>query len=314
MSITLFFLIPIGMLAVVWALCFVGCTFPTIGYANPYTQVILGETDLVAYWPLNDTTEATAVDLTGHGHNGTYTDPPAYPAFTAGGDTSTAIPNPALALQQPSIVKGDVAISESDDGGINYTPASADFDGYYVSIPWSTQPPVDLTTFTFEAWVQPGWSTSDPPATYLLFDTRTPDFTGFAVYIGNNNNWGVIIGNGAGFTQTDSGQPVVFGFPSYVAVTCDASKTVNVWINPLAVTASPTKQIENSGYAPVDQSAALAFFIGAGVPFVPPRTTDNGTGSPLFPFIGNIQDVALYDGVLSNTDIQSHYMTGFAIP
>jgi len=218
MSIILFFLIPIGMLAVVWALCFVGCTFPTFTFTNPYTQVILAETDLVAYWPLNDAAEPTAVDITGHGHNGTYTDPPAYPAFSDGTDTSNAMPHSALALQQLSIVKGDTAISESDDGGINYTPASADFGGYYVTIPWSTQPPVDLTTFTFEAWVQPGWSASDPPASYVLFDTRSPDFTGFAVYVDNNNNWGVIIGNGTTFTSTDSGQPVEQVMPTDLIV------------------------------------------------------------------------------------------------
>jgi hypothetical protein len=29
MSTTLFFLVPIGMLAVVWSVCFVGCVFQT---------------------------------------------------------------------------------------------------------------------------------------------------------------------------------------------------------------------------------------------------------------------------------------------
>jgi hypothetical protein len=92
MSTTLFFLVPIGMLAVVWSLCFVGVCFPTSGVSQPYSNTILQETSLVAYWPLSDlpntplptgapalpppppgsTGLGTAVDFTGKNHNGTY--------------------------------------------------------------------------------------------------------------------------------------------------------------------------------------------------------------------------------------------------
>src|SRR5690348_1050380 len=54
MSTTLFFLIPIGMLAVVWSLCFVGCVLPVSGLPDPYSNQILSTTGLLAYWPLSD--------------------------------------------------------------------------------------------------------------------------------------------------------------------------------------------------------------------------------------------------------------------
>ena len=48
MSTTLFFLLPIGMLAVVWSVCFVGCVFQTGGLEQPYSNNILAEASLVA--------------------------------------------------------------------------------------------------------------------------------------------------------------------------------------------------------------------------------------------------------------------------
>jgi Concanavalin A-like lectin/glucanases superfamily len=246
MSTTLLFLVPMGLLAVAASLCFVGCGYPNFQF-DTYTQIILGETSLIAYWPLNEPMgSTTAVDLTGHGHNGTYTHPPAYPAFSAPGATSPAIPNPTLVQGQASIVKGDGAISansDGDDGGdLNYNPACVDFEGDYVSIPWSTQTSVDLTKFTLEAWVEPGWSASDLPASHVVFDTRTPNFTGFGLYVDDQNNWSVSIGNGTVFTEYESNQPIVFGSSSYVAVTCDSSGTVNLWVNPLSATPAPTKR------------------------------------------------------------------------
>ena len=88
MGTTLFFLAPIGMLAVVWSLCFVGCFLNAQGVPSPYSDTIVVRSGLVAYWPLSDllgtlnTKGATskAGDLSGNGHDGTYTIPPPYPS------------------------------------------------------------------------------------------------------------------------------------------------------------------------------------------------------------------------------------------
>ena len=315
MSTALFFLVPIGMLAVVWSACFVGCAFPTSGLPGgtdttptPYSNLILAEKpNLVAYWPLNEPMGATqANDLSGNGHNGTYTTPPAYPfvSSTTGTApaTSLAIASPTLAQGQGSLVGGDTGTGDQ-----NTSPSSVDFDGSYVSIPWSTQIQTGLAQFTIEAWVQPGWSATDPAATYVLFDTRTPDFTGFAVFVGDDGNWAAIVGNGTTFVPIGSGQMIQFNSATYIAVTCDASGNVNFFINPTSDTAPAFP----STYKGVDQSQAT-FFIGAGVPFQPLRTTANGTGSPLFAFNGQIQDVALYDIALQGSDILSHFQNGNA--
>src|SRR5580704_15893268 len=102
MSTTLFFLIPIGMLAVVWSFCFVGCVFQTGGLAQPYSNNILAEASLVAYWPLSDfpnsqlpagapalpppppgsTSVGIALDISGKNHNGSYIIPPVYQSGT----------------------------------------------------------------------------------------------------------------------------------------------------------------------------------------------------------------------------------------
>ena len=63
MSTTLFFLVPIGMLAVVWSVCFVGCVFQTGGLEPPYSNAILEESSLVAYWPLSDFTATCRVNM-----------------------------------------------------------------------------------------------------------------------------------------------------------------------------------------------------------------------------------------------------------
>src|SRR4029077_21083714 len=152
MSTTLFFLVPIGMLAIVWSFCFVGACFPTGGLPGPpYSNTILAEPSLVAYWPLSDlpgaarapppgsTSVGTAADLSGNGHPGTYIDPPAYMPGAAIPQIGT---NPTLNLHQASIVPGDAFAPGSKN-----LPACVDFEGGYVSIPWAANSPA-LTDFT----------------------------------------------------------------------------------------------------------------------------------------------------------------------
>src|ERR1700722_17732676 len=168
MSTTLFFLVPIGMLAIVWSLCFVGVCLQTSGLAQPYSNTILAEPSLVAYWPLSDfpnsqlpagapalppppqgsTSAGIAADLSGKNHNGSYINPPAY---MAGATIPQIGTTPTLNLHQASIVPGDAFAQGSKN-----LPACVDFEGGYVSIPWAanSQP---LTDFTLEAWVQPKW-------------------------------------------------------------------------------------------------------------------------------------------------------------
>ena len=128
MSTTLFFLLPIGMLAVVWSVCFVGCVLQTHGLEQPYSNNILAEPSLVAYWPLSDfpnsqlpagapplppppqgsTSVGIAQDLTGNNHNGSYLNPPLYQSGTTFLTTMGNPPvdlSPTLNVHQASNVK-----------------------------------------------------------------------------------------------------------------------------------------------------------------------------------------------------------------
>jgi hypothetical protein len=55
-------------------------------------------------------------------------------------------------------------------------------------------------------------------------------------------------------------------------------------------------------------------WIGAGAPFVTPRRSPQlpagTTSSPLFPFVGAMQDVAIYSVALGPLDIRRHFNNG----
>src|SRR5580704_8533241 len=224
MNTALFFLVPIGMLAVVWSVCFVGCVFQTGGLPGPpYSNTILAEASLVAYWPLSDlagpapappqgsTSIGIAADLSGNGHPGTYIKPPAY---MAGAAIPQIVANPTLNLRQASIVPGDAFASGSKN-----EPFSVDFEGGYVSIPWAANSPV-LTDFTLEAWIKPKWNVTD--FVWVVFSATTNSGTGFTLDINQQNQWQLTIGNGTAPVVINTMVPAaVNGTLTYVAVTFD---------------------------------------------------------------------------------------------
>lgn len=307
MSTTLFFLVPIGMLAVVWSLCFVGACFPTSGLpssSTPYSNLILGESGLLAYWPLSDAQGSTqAKDLSGNGHDGTYTIPPAYPAAPA---NSRVLNPPTANLGQGSIVPGDTGTGDS-----NPNPASVDFEGGYVSIPWNTTPAtsVALPQFTLEAWIQPGWT--DMGFLAVVFGAAT-DTSNFVVFINEQNQLLVTIGNGTKLTVVPQNPTITIDptVPTYIAVTGDTvSGTITLFANAQDGSAMP-QTVQGTGYVGIDKSQQATFFIGAGDNIDALRTMPKGTGAPEFPFQGQIQSVALYGTALDSTILQQHFNNG----
>ena len=341
MSTTLFFLVPIGMLAVVWSFCFVGCVFQTGGLAEPYSNNILAEPSLVAYWPLSDfpnsqlpagapalppppqgsTSVGIAQDLSGKNNNGTYINPPRYISGTTFLTTMGNPPvdlKPTLNLHQDSIVPGDAFASGSKN-----LPACVDFEGGYVSIPWAAGSP-SLAEFTFEAWVQPRWNSA--VFNWDVFSARTNLGTGFVIHIAainGQNHWVLNIGNGTQLAVFDTNvEAAVDGSLTYVAVTFASTNgttgTLSLWINPASDTDSNTPPPPTASfttqttYVAVDPTQPLTFFIGAGdnEDAQTPRTQDGGAGPPLVPFQGLIQSVALYSTALDPTDLASHFENG----
>jgi len=338
MSATLFFLVPIGMLAVVWSVCFVGCVFQTHGLEQPYSNNILAEPSLVAYWPLSDfpnsqlpagapalppppqgsTSVGIAQDLSGNNHNGNYLNPPIYQSGTTFLTTMGNPPvdlSPTLNLHQASIVPGDAFASGSKN-----LPACVDFEGGYVSIPWAANSP-SLTDFTLEAWVQPRWTVTG--FNWVVFAARTTS-TGFALFINDQNQWQLAIGNGTAISMINTMVPAaVNNTLSYVAVTFNSTTQVlSLWINPASDSDSntppppapawPSSPTMTTTYVAIDPTQPMTFFIGAGdnQNAQTPRTQAGGAGAPLLPFQGLIQSVALYNTALDPTDLASHFSNG----
>jgi hypothetical protein len=332
MSTALFFLVPIGILAVVWSLCFVGACFPTGGLPGPpYSNTVLATPSLVAYWPLSDfpnspppagapalppppqgsTGLGAAQDLTGNNHNGSYINPPAYVPGTTIPQIGT---KPTLNLHQASMVPGDAFAP-----GAKNLPACVDFEGGYVSIPWAANSP-SLTDFTFEAWIEPKWNVTG--FNWFLFSARTNNGTGFVIHIDNQNQWAVTVGNGAAISVVSTMVPAaVNGTLTYVAVTFDsATQVLSLWINPDSDTSAPPTPAwppppaMTTTYVAIDPTQPVTFFIGAGdnQDNQTPRTQDGGPGAPLLPFQGLIQSVALYNTALDPTVLASHFEDGAA--
>ena len=323
MSTTLFFLVPIGMLAVVWSLCFVGCVLPTSGLPGPpYSNTILAEASLIAYWPLSDlagaapappqgsTSLGIAADLSGNGHPGTYINPPAY---MAGATIPQIVTNPTLNLHQASIVPGDAFAAGSKN-----LPACVDFEGGYVSIPWAANSPA-LTDFTLEAWIKPKWTVTG--FNWAVFSAHTGTGTGFSLFINDQNQWQLSVGNGTTFTpfNTMAPAPVNPSSTTYVAMTFESiggtTGTLSLWINPSSddTSVAPTATFSTqTTYVAVDPTQPVTFFIGAGDNQDAPRTQAGGPGAPLVPFQGLIQSVALYNIALEPTDLASHFADGAA--
>jgi hypothetical protein len=320
MNTALFFLLPIGLLAVVWSVCFVGCHLPTSGESTPFSDLVLMEQSLLAYWPLNDgpgspppmppfpptptgsTSIGTANDLSGKNHPGSYLKPPIYPTL-AGSAGPMQMPNgPVVNLQAGSIVPGDAGSST------NSSPNSADFEGGYVSIPWSS--PTKLNDFTLEAWIQPNPNGLGLGFDEVVFSAFTAANTGFRVILNTMNQLAVVIGDGTPNPQSPSLSTAIDPTTiTYIAVTCQSSN-FTLFAAGIDGPATQPQLIGSFPYMAADPTQPATYFIGAGDNAQALRMQDGVMGAPEFPFLGQIQSVALYSSALSNPDLQNHFSDG----
>jgi hypothetical protein len=336
MSASLAVLLPVMLLAIVTVFCFVGCGFSVHGlpgFTKYSDTTVLANPAVVAYWPLSETGDSLpAADRSSPSpNNGQYIDPTTLPAiypWTAfsinnppGPNIESAAAPGTVAFAQSGIVPGDAA--QPADDPTKRTPCLV-VNGCYVNVPF--EPNLNkinpTTSFTLEAWVRVDWDKSAPHAWRAVLDSR--DFnpcTGFAIIAKADDNqpgiyhWMAVIGNGgtgaAGFTlATGDDPPITLNDPSmpsgvtyYLAVTYDGQTLIlyvdgeqrGPKINPATYVANTTKPL----------------WIGAGVPYVPLRPQAPGVlAGPLFPFVGAIQDVAIYNAALGSDVILTHYHNG----
>ena len=346
MSASLVVLLPVILFGIVSLLCFVGCVLNTHGLAPTFTQysttTVLGNPAVVAYWPLNDANDTLpAADLASSPDNGQYIDPTTLPAIYPWPDFSiAAAPSPniesaaagfgtmaaagfgTIAFAQPGIVTGDFGTggSDSDPSG---TSTCLVVNGCYVNVP--LVPKISsLTSFTLEAWVRVDWDKNAPHAWRAVLDARelNPSCTGFAIIARADDNapgvyhWMAVIGNGgtgaAGFTTAIGADPIPLKDPSmpagssvYLAVTYDGpSQTLTLFVDGLQSGSVVTSAV----YVP---NTTKPLWIGAGVPYAPMRPQAAGViAGPLFPFVGALQDVAIYSKALGSDVILTHLHNG----
>jgi hypothetical protein len=299
MSAALVLLFLIGTATVVWSACFVGCYHDvTFSGFYQYQETVKNTSGLVAFWPLNDASGTTAVDLGPNHFNGTYTVGPVVPTYNAA-QQSDASPG-TFTLGQPNIVAGDTVGNNA-----NAPNPCTYFDGGFVNIPG--QPALGSPQFTLEAWVKPNWTLADaqtdPSFRAVVVSADVADFSGFALLATPDNLWSFQIGNGSQYVPVTTGnnQTIVQGSLYFLVVTYDGS-TATLWVNPADTTQPPDGAKPASGYPPAP--TAIPFFIGEGRPDLP---------TPLFPFNGWIQDVAFYSVVLDGKTIEKHYANGLGV-
>jgi len=336
MSTSLIVLLPIILLGIVGTLCFVGCIFPPYELAPPYTaytnKTVLLNKDIIAYWPLKETSDTVPASELISNNTGMYIDPSTakpdtvypWPEYSvANGDKpdvlSAAAPGD-IQFAQPTIVVGDVDLRPDDP----VKPACMVVNGCYVEVPWDEKF-VPQTSFTVEAWVRVDWTADDPHAWRFVLDMRErePATTGFAIYAKADEDqpgiyrWAAVLGNGSStFTLLDSTElsialkdsAAATGKIFYLALTYDAaSQLLSLFVN------GDQRGQTTSAYM---QNAAQVLWIGAGTPYSPRRTQPPASPdpeSPLFPFVGAIQDVAIYMAALEPAMILTHFHNGNGI-
>lgn len=346
MSTSLIILIPVILLGIVGLLCFVGCRLDVEGLpSTPFTEysdkTVLKNLAIMAYWPLNDKLKdtdnpapalerrsnipssyidmATAPELYPWPAFPVKSPPPApdvQSAAAAGKDASGSI-----AFNQPGIVPGDAVVPA--------IPAIIQpcvvVNGCYVEALFDPKF-VPQGSFTVEAWVRVGWSASDPKdpndpnpdAWRFVLDMRDLNpGRGFGLFAKTEDNqpgvyrWAGIVGNGGsgsdGFTILSSDVTISLSSggtppnPVHLALTFDGA-TLTLFVN-----GGPAGNV-GTAYMP---NTAQPVWIGAGAPYVDRRPQPAGVvASPLFPFVGAIQDVAIYNAKLEPGDILRHFNNG----
>ena len=332
MSTSVIILLPVVLFGIVGLFCFAGCILPDYEEAPPFTEytgkTVLLTSSVIAYWPLGEAKDTDPAAELISGNTGSYIDlataPTLYPwpASTVQSpppepDVMSAAAPGAIAFAQPGLVKGD-AVQPGNNPAI-ITPCVV-VNGGYVDVPFNTKfiPP---TSFTIEAWVRVDWTADDPHAWRMVLDSRELNpCTGFALFARAQDgqpgvySWAGLIGNGgtgtAGFTIASLADPAITlsgrsgGTTYYLALTYDGpSQTLTLYVNGAQLT-----KVTSAVYVP---NSTQPLWIGAGAPYLPRRPQPaDVVASPLFPFVGAIQDVAIYSAALASDVILKHFKNG----
>lgn len=325
MSILFLVLVPVALLALISGFCFVGCVLDTHGLGGgpdkpddvPFTKY--SDEDVlptcVAYWPLSEPSPADdSGKIACHDAKGTNDGeykhkgnaPTLFPCpLMTGPDIYSANESGFLELGATNIVPGDATQPGNDPKILN---TGMTVGGAFVTVPFNAviNPPV----FTVEAWARPEWDATAPAAFRAVVDSRDsvgPAAFGFAIWVNKDGLWEaqLCLSGGTPFLYVPA-IPAVLGEIAHVVLTFDGLKA-GLFING-NLESSLTQLPAQTTFAP---NAARPLVIGVGLPWLPDRTQPSDqVFFPLLPFNGTIQDVAIYDTVLSDDDIMKHFNDG----
>jgi hypothetical protein len=339
MSTPLIVLLPVILFGIVGMLCFVGCLldsgpFPTTPFTS-YTNITIlaNSPNCIAYWPLKEVADTLPASELISNNTGKYIDQNTATPDTVYPWPQYNVPNGAnpdvisadagmgvIQFAQPTIVAGDIDLRPGDP----VKPACMVVNGCYVEVPWNDKF-VPKQSFTVEAWVRVDWTANDPHAYRFVLDMRErdPATTGFAILAKADHGqpgmyrWAAAVGDGStAFVSLESTELTIAlkdpaasaGKVYYLALTYDAlSQTLTLFVN------GDQHGQTSSAYMP---NAAQILWIGAGTPYSPRRMHPPGQppgpdpASPLFPFVGAIQDVAIYNLALQPAMILTHFHNG----
>jgi len=312
----LLLLAPVTVFAILFLFGVVGCAaildVQDVSFESTYDATIKKETSLVAYWRLREPNTTTVPSSGGAAKSETGSHNGDYEKLAPATTIDKAHHSPATA--------GTISLGVKP-GLLELFPDSTciQVDGGYVQIPFDDK--LNPPQFTLEAWINPDIGNDGQGNYYCLYESTGPPGpsgvgkkqTGFGLYIGPKDVppktppglyfWQVWMGDGTKLSQAAvSKDPVKFKQITYIVLTFDGTNLQLFLYYPgtnqnmdqisgeLQANISSFKRNDSSNLGGGD------FFIGSGGNLYPNAGI---LKVRLYPFKGEIQEVALYNVDLS---------------
>jgi hypothetical protein len=314
-------LVPVAVLAILLLFQFAGCAAMQgpLAFGDSYVDDVHGDGPVVYYRMQEEANATDANDLMGHvnGKYGVSPDPLNDPAFL-----SFPIASPSLYMAQESVMPAD------------QTERSVRFNGSFIST--QNQGVIgDLSVFSLDVLVRPEWDVQNERAFYCVIDLSNfvPGLgapgpgrnAGFAVYAGPDdpNNptspicWQLWVGIGARFARATPADgtpgPLVLPEDTYLAVQFGPdtaalfSYTTHVDLNLVKFPLNRPPYVPAQDVNPLNLALRVGIS-GANSGLIPPLP---GPPNFVYPFVGRIAEVAVYNKVLDEARMMSRVMEAF---
>ena len=180
------------------------------------------------------------------------------------------------------------------DGAAAHTGTAAEFNGSSSTITIPFDSDLNPESFTLSMWANADSSSGFASAVTSRDDVPGPITHGYIIYNNNGGNWDFWTGDGDAGWDTLQGPSVNIGSWTHLTITYDSgTDTKSLWVNGALAVSNNVPQSGSSQYATNGTIQSENFHIGSGA----------DTGTQFF-FDGLIDDVAIWDNVLTQAEIQ----------